>query len=174
LLFDRIGAQRDLWYVEVDKNGNPSTEKAFLATDFDEHSPVLSPNDRFLAYVSDKSGRHEVYARTYPEGDREWVVSTNGGSQPRWRGDTREMYYVDSEGTLLAVPIRFTPDFMPGQPERLFDHTEALKINGYDVAADGKRFVVVKVWEKSRSVIRSVDNWFAELEELENGAEIAR
>jgi len=171
LLFNRNQALGDLWYIEVDENGNPMAEKPILATEFDEYSPMLSPDDRFLAYASDKSGRHEVYVRTFPDGDRDWVISTEGGQQARWRGDGREIYYVDATGSLFVVPITLTPEFSPGRPERLFNHAETLQARGhrYDVTPDGQRFLVVKVLERSKSVIRVVDNWFTELRQLEGG-----
>ena len=116
VLFNRNETLGDLWYVEVSDDGEPIAEKQILATEFEEYSPVLSPDDRYVAYSGDKSGRHEVYVCTFPDCDREWVVSTDGGGQPRWRADGREMYYVDLEGTLFAVPIDYTPKFSPGQP----------------------------------------------------------
>ena len=171
VLFNRNETLGDLWRVEVSEDGEALGESPILATEFEEYGPVLSPDDRYLAYSSDKSGRHEVYVCPFPACERQYLVSTEGGQQPRWRGDGREMYYVDSDGALFAVPVDYTPEFTAGAPERLFD-AETLRGRGhrYDVTPDGQRFLVVKQIEPTRRVIRVVDNWFSELHELEERA----
>jgi len=169
LLFTRNKGPGDLWYFEMDDQGNPLREEPVLETEFDEHEAVISPDNQFLAYTSDRSGRHEVYVRTFPGGGHDRLVSTAGGNQPRWRADGRELYYVDLEGTFFAVPVTLAPELAPGRPERLFTHPENLSRRGrsYDVTPDGQRFVVVKVLKKEKTVIRLVDNWFTELRDLE-------
>ncbi len=93
-------------------------------------------------------------------------VSTNGGVQPRWRGDSRELYYVEGE-TLVAVPLITEPEFTVGKAVRLFEHRGINRWGGqqYDVSADGQRFVVtdsVEEEEEVTSPVRIVQNWFAE------------
>ena len=83
---------------------DPKKVVPFLATPFDEGDSDLSPDGRFLAYSSNESGRFEVYVQRFPEGGGKVQVSAQGGVQPRWRGDGRELYYVEGE-TLLAVAV---------------------------------------------------------------------
>ena len=117
----------------------------FLATPFNEGDPNLSPNGRFLAYSSNESGRFEVYVQRFPEGGGKVQVSAQGGVQPRWRGDGRELYYVEGE-TLLAVAVTSAPDFSVGKAVRLFEQKGITRDGGqqYDVSADGQRFVLVE------------------------------
>ncbi len=136
----------------------------FLATQFEVGGSDLSPDGRFLAYRSNESGRNEVYVQRFPEGGDRVQVSTNGGVQPRWRGDGRELYYVEGE-TLVAVPISTTPKFSVGKATRLFEQPGITRRTGqqYDVSRDGKRFVVIEpVGADASNAIRVVQNWFAE------------
>lgn len=90
-----------------------------------------------------------------------------------WREDGRELYFVrGTDGALFAVPIALSPELAPGEPELLFqDDNLAFRGHRYDVTPDGQRFLVPKVLEGSKSVIRVVDNWFAELKAFEGGAQ---
>ena len=156
--------------------GQPGTEtevpwRTFtIPEDREVFSPSISPDGRFLAYKSDESGRFEVYVRRFPEGGGKVQVSTNGGVQPRWRGDSRELYYVEGE-TLVAVPLTTEPEFTVGKAVRLFEHTGITRVGGqqYDVSADGQRFVVTDSVEEEEatSAVRIVQNWFAEFKETQ-------
>jgi serine/threonine protein kinase len=120
-------------------------ERPLLTDPFDEMGARLSPDERWLAYESDESGAHEVFVRSFPElGDRR-QVSAGGGSQPRWRGDGKELFYVSPDRKLIAVDVRVGPPFDSGAPHALFQ-TRILPAvearNHYDATADGQRFVV--------------------------------
>ena len=117
----------------------------FLKTDFDEHAPNLSPDGRFVAYVSDAGGEFEVYVQRFPEGGRRWQVSTQGGVQPRWRGDGKELFHVEGD-TLMAVAVTTGATFTVGAENRLFEAKGAFDGRGhrYDVSADGRRFVLAE------------------------------
>ena len=65
----------------------------------------FSPDGRFIAYTSRESGRYDVYVETLPPSDRRWPISTNGGYEPRWRADSREIYYLAEDRKLMAVPV---------------------------------------------------------------------
>ena len=78
----------------------------------------FSPDGRLVAYPSNESGRFEIYVETVPRSDRKWPVSTNGGYEPRWRADGREIYYLSGDRKLMAVPVGAGPSF--GIPTPLF------------------------------------------------------
>ncbi len=99
--------------------------RPWLATDFVERAGSTSPDGGVVAYVSEDSGRPEVWLRSFPDGERAWRVSVGGGDWPAWRSDGAELYYVGPDGWLTAVPVDWIessegrePTF--GTPERLF------------------------------------------------------
>jgi hypothetical protein len=156
--------RHDLWYMKRSKDG--WERQPFLQTSFSERTPKLSPDGRYVAYLSDESGRNEVYVRPFPKGDAKWPVSTNGASQLRWRRDGRELFFGE-RGTLVAVPVRTEPEFFVGTPVRLFAHsalTPSWSDANYDISADGERVLVPeRVGAAGRErVIHVVQNWFAE------------
>ena len=97
----------DIWHVSLDAGG-PAT--AILAGPFPEYDARLSSDGRWLAYVSEDGGRPDVFIRAMTGQPRRLVVSSNGGSQPVWRRDGREILYVDREGRLQARAVEDRPD----------------------------------------------------------------
>ena len=77
-------------------------------TPFEERDGQFSPDGRWIAYASNESGRMEVYVQGFPSAGDRWQVSTTGGSQPRWRGDGAELYFVAGNGMLMAASFRTT------------------------------------------------------------------
>jgi DNA-binding winged helix-turn-helix (wHTH) protein len=130
-----------------------------------EVAASISPDGRFLAYVSGESGMSEVYVRPLLDGGEKWRISTNGGSQPRWSRDGKELFYVEGN-TLLAVSVSTKPPFSFGAATRLFSDPNLDWKYGhpiYDVSADGRRFVLTEpVGESRQASIHVVQNWFAE------------
>jgi serine/threonine-protein kinase len=128
-------------------------EHPFVTSAADERSPVLSPDGRWLAYVSDESGRREVYVRQFPVGAGRWQISSEGGIEPRWSKRGREMIYRD-RGWLLAVPILPGPELTVGRVDSLFRGSFA--ISGvraqFDVSADGSELLLVGVPPESRTL----------------------
>jgi Tol biopolymer transport system component len=130
----------------------------------------FSRDGRWIAYTSDESGRQEVYVQSATRGGSRSQVSSNGGAQPRWRGDWREHFYVSSAGDVIAVPMTIEGEMLtPGRPITLFTEP-SLKINnslffyggaaGYDVTADGSRFLVNRLTrEPGAGPIHIVVNW---------------
>ena len=161
--------QRNIWYLKPRGDGFEPT--VFLSTPANEATPKFSPDSRYLAYVSDESGRTEVYVRPFPEGSGKWQVSANGGTNPRWRHDGRELFYVE-ESTLMAVAVSTEQGFVPGQPQICFE-SEDLRLNDYgapqyDVSADGQRFLTTAPAEDENApppVIRVVENWYEEFKD---------
>jgi Tol biopolymer transport system component len=147
-----------------------------LATMFTERNGVVSQDGRWLAYESNESGRAEVYVRPFPgvEGGR-WQVSSGGGTQPLWSPDGRELYFVDSEGRIVAASMRPGPGFVADSPKILINgpivrNPEGFFARMYDVSPDGRRFLLSKAGDTDDAVpapqIVVVQNWFEELKRL--------
>ena len=151
-----IGAD---WYL-IRKPDGSNERKPFLHFP----GPKLSADGRFVAYVSHESGRAEVYVQPFPQG-RKWQVSISGGTQPRWCRNGKELFYA-KDGTLFAVAISTEPTFSMGATTKLFSHQSLnwrFEQAAYDVAADGKRFVMIEpVGPVPPLTIRVVQNWFSE------------
>ena len=127
----------------------------------------FSPNDKWLAYQSDESGRFEVYVISFPSGDWRIQVSNNGGTQPRWREDGKELYYLAPDGKIMAVDIKGRTRIDPGVPHELFD--AGMSVPGstqYDVTPDGQRFLFLKPYaEANPTPITVTLNWTKLLEQ---------
>ena len=162
----------DILYVELEAGGDPLKPKIFLSTPAAESAPKLSPDGRFVAYVSNESGRPEVYVRPFPSGDGRWQASPNGGAQPRWRSDGKELFYVENRNTMLAVPVSTGQGLTLGQPQRLFQSADLIFRNltwpQYDVSGDGQRFLTsTPVQGDTPPTIRIVQNWYEEFRDRE-------
>ena len=134
---------------------------------YNEFSPVISPDGGLIAYVSDESGQHEVYVQTYPGGDFK-VASTDGGEEPRWSHDGRELYFLRGY-QMLAVTVTTDQGLEISRPDPLFEEkfargsTNAFAPPYYDVAPDG-RFLVVS--DRPTTELQLILNWFEELKRL--------
>jgi serine/threonine-protein kinase len=146
----------------------------FLATPAMEHMAMFSPDGTWVAYVSNESGRDEVYVRPYPKTDGVGRrVSLDGGTAPVWARDGSELYYRSASGDLMALPTTMKPSFTPGRPQPLFRFSGRFRVSGnasaYDVLRDGKQFVMVTEPTTPVSELRQVnvvENWFEELKRL--------
>jgi Tol biopolymer transport system component len=149
----------DLWYRERRNDSGLGDPQVFLQTPFAEGQGRFSPDGRFVAYVSDESGRPEIYVRDFPQGSRKWQISAEGGTLPRWSRDGKEIFYVE-RSKMMAVSVALKPEFTPGRPSMLFED-ESLRSPQYDVAPDGKRFVVVERLDNQPPLsIHVAHNWF--------------
>ena len=171
MIFDQrhAGREMDLYYLRRDKDGSGYESIVFSETEFDELSPRISPDGRFVAYQSNESGSYEVYVQPFPEGPGRTQVSSKGGQQPRWSGDGKEIFYVEGDA-LMAVPVGTTPTFSAETPTLLFQGKGAFADRGhsYDVSADGKRFVIVEPVPGGKPpTIQVVENWYEEFRERE-------
>jgi dipeptidyl aminopeptidase/acylaminoacyl peptidase len=132
-----------------------------------ESSPALSPDGRWLAFGSDATRRFEVYLRRLddPTGTGTIRVSSDGGNFPRWRADGRELFYVDDNGRLMAVPIEPGDRPSVGGPVALFPaRLEEAADPQYDVTADGERFLLNRTLIEDRVPVSVVLGWPARLE----------
>jgi eukaryotic-like serine/threonine-protein kinase len=164
----------DIWVLQM---GDPSAgsgqvrkARPFLQTPFNESVPRFSPDRRWLAYVSDESGRWEIYVQPFPGPGGKWQISTDGGTEPTWNPNGRELFYRTGD-KMMAVDITTQPGFAAGKPRMLFEGhyvpTPGTNSN-YDVSADGQRFLMLKASESVGSAptqINVVLNWFEELKQ---------
>ena len=165
LLYGEVSGSKDLWLLDVD-NGGQAVPLARTA--FEETDGQFSPDGPWIAYTSDESGRNEVYittSRGSTEPRPRWLVSTQGGRLPRWRGDGKELYYLAADNrTVMAVDIRPSADgIQAGTPQRLFSSSTALAGGytriSYEVTADGQRFLVQEPTQLQSSPLDVVVNW---------------
>ena len=152
-----------LGYLErTEKGWEP---RPFLQVSHGVRCPKFSPDGRYVAYLSNESGRDELCVRPFPAGDRRWTVSNNGARQPRWSRSGRELFYVE-RGTLMVVPVRTANEFSAGAPVPLFAHAGfgSWWDANYDVSPDGERFLLPEnVTAPGRErLIHVVQNWIAE------------
>jgi dipeptidyl aminopeptidase/acylaminoacyl peptidase len=156
------GTGSDLWLSPA--TGEKKLVK-YLSTPYDEMHGNFSPDGKLVAYTSNESGKFEVYVQTFPRTDRVWQVSTNGGSEPRWRRDQQEIYFLSADRKLMAVPVGAGPTF--GTPKALFQTRAAAGVStfrtNYVPSADGKRFLVNTQSEQAATPITVVLNWTAGL-----------
>ena len=160
----------DLSYLERNEEGGWEPH-LFLRTPFQERSASLSPDGRFIAYASDASGQFEVYVQPFPEGGRRTTVSNNGGLEPRWSPDGRELFYVEAT-KLIAVSVDTSETFSVRSRTSLFEHPSLTNAfyPQYDISADGQRFIIPTPVEEApgaKPMIRVVQNWAKEFRDRE-------
>jgi hypothetical protein len=133
-------------YLEVIPvaGGEPSR---FLTSKGSEANGQISPDGKWVAYASDESGNWEIYVTSFPGAAGKWQVSRGGGTEPRWRGDGKELFYIAPSGMLMSVVVNGAGIFATGTPAPLFQIHGRAPISStdvftYDVAKDGKRFLV--------------------------------
>jgi len=168
LAFHWLGqtTQRDIWVLALsDRKVQP-----FLRTPFTEGAATFSPDGRWLAYVSNETGRPEIYVQPYPGPGGKWQISIDGGTEPSWSRSGRELFYR-SGNKMMAVETTTQPSFSAGKPRMLFEGQYLATVfpnslsAAYDVSADGQRFLMVKQGEQVPSQINVVQNWFHELKQ---------
>jgi Tol biopolymer transport system component len=162
----------DLWALPLVGDRKPFP---VVQTPFDEAEGQFSPDGRWVAFQSNESGREEIYVRLFPGPDGQRQVSTEGGSQPRWRPDGTELFYVAPDARLMAVPIAVgaaRQTLEPGAPMPLFPSHLAtganISVGGlskqqYAVAPDGRFLMNAAVDEGTAAPITVVLNWNAQL-----------
>ncbi len=150
---------RDLWLLDL----NTGQARPYLATSHQERAPKISPDGRLVAYVSDETGRSEIYLRTFPDTLGKWLVSREGGNEPLWSPDGKELFYRSADKILVA-------EIDPGPP--LTIGTARILLEGpyvpnpmhtnYDIHPSGDRLVMLRSGEGERQVV-VVQNMFSEL-----------
>jgi len=153
----------DLWVLPLSGDDKPFP---IVQTSFEEREPQISPDGKWMAYRNNESGRMEVYITAFPGGGAKWQVSTNGGTAAKWRGDSKELFFVDSADNLMAVNVSASGNAVQlGVPHTLFQLIGAQRQAGpFDVTADGKKFLVNSGNTKeANEPLTLVQNWPAEL-----------
>ena len=168
------GSQANWGDLYAFRPGQDSTPAPLLTTQFPEFNPALSPDGRWLAYVSTESGRREVYVRPFPNvNDAKWQVSTGGGEQPLWAHSGRELFYVGPDA-MNAVEVERGSSFATGAHRTLFPLTGYRGMNNgreraYGLSSDDQRFLMIRLrvaQEGPATQLIVVQNWFEELKRI--------
>jgi eukaryotic-like serine/threonine-protein kinase len=161
IAFTRAGTTTgmDLWVLPLSGDRTPTP---FLQTAAVDDNAVFSPDGRWLAYQSSESGRDEVYVRPFPASGAAARISRNGGTQPRWKGDGTELFFLGPDGAVMASGVTSTSPFTTADPSALLPAAMTLVIrHAYTVTKDGQRFLMPVLDQRNPSVITVVENWTA-------------
>jgi dipeptidyl aminopeptidase/acylaminoacyl peptidase len=139
----------DIWVLTLEGERRP---RLFLRTPFNEYGPEFSPDGRWLAYVSNESGRNEVYIQPFPGPGSKRQISTEGGVSPVWARKVPELFYRHGD-KVMVVTITLQPEFTAGVPRLLFagkyeETGRSDEPRNYDVTLDGQGFVMIKAGER--------------------------
>jgi len=166
LLFDRQdkSGKTAVWVLPMKGNRKPHP---IVDTQFNAQAGRFSPDGRWVAYVSNDSGKDEVYVMPFPGPGAREQVSAGGGTQPRWRKDGRELFYLSPEAKMMAADVTLdAKGFRAGAVKTLFALSGVAGVPGqlYDVTPDGQKFIAVQdLVHTSTAPLTLVVNWDAEL-----------
>ena len=155
----------DLWFATLPELKSSLFLKAVSVL----RNGQFSPDGKWVAYASNESGKWEIYVNSFPAERGKWQVSVGGGEQPRWRGDGKELFYLSSDGKMMAAPVTIGAHFDAGTPIALFQAAPlqpfALPDQFiYDVSRDGQRFLIITPVKQAETAPMSVVlNWTAKL-----------
>ncbi len=169
ILFSRQkkGGGVDLWVFDtVEKKASP-----FIESRFDKAQSKISPDGRFIAYTTNDTGMYQIVVQSFPDPTGgKWQITSQGGIEPKWRRDGRELYYLALDGKLMAVSIKGEKTIEAGTPVALFDtpltfqRGQLPRTHRYDVAPDGRFLLAVPKATAAAPPIVAVMNWTAGLE----------
>lgn len=165
LVFNTID-QGDAWDIKTVTLDDEHIVEPLLETRFDERRASVSPNGRWVAYMSDESGAHNVFVRPFPDvGRGQWQVTSDGAASPKWARDGTALFYTRGQA-LMRVDVESEPTFIFSAPELVLEGPYALgQAKGYDFAHDGERFLMLKRGTDATPEVHVVLNWFEELKE---------
>jgi Tol biopolymer transport system component len=156
---------RDIWVLKAGENQKP---ESFLSTKFNERGAQFSPNGKWIAFTSNRSGQDEVYVLPYPGPGELKQISTDGGKEPVWASGEDELFYRNRD-QMMAVPIQMSPVFQAGTPQLLFKGSFSYGFwdwsFNYDISPDGQKFIMTKTGEDS-VVLNIILNWSEELKRM--------
>jgi Tol biopolymer transport system component len=158
--------RRSNWDIGV-LDSNESDSIAMLAnSSFDEFMPRVSPNGKYVAYVSGESGNSEIYVRKMDGSGGKWQISTEHARNPMWRGDGKELFYLTMDDRVMAVDVKTQGDFEAGNSAELFAtriHRLFPRTKPIDVTAGGQKFLLnVEISDAEPGEIVVVQNWAEE------------
>jgi dipeptidyl aminopeptidase/acylaminoacyl peptidase len=160
----RPDTKADIWLLQL---GAKPAARPFLQTPFWESTPAFSPDGAWLAYESDESGRHEIYARAVSGTGGKWGISAGGGDHPRWSRDGRQIVYRSGK-RVMAASVAIGASLTVERPRVLFEgefEGGGCCVPNYDIAPDG-RFLIIERFrdrEPEAQHLVVIDNWFTEL-----------
>ena len=152
----------EVWMLPLTGERKPSP---FLQFPFTTYLSAFSPKGKWLAYCSTESGDQKVYVVPFPKPGGKWQVSPGGGCYPRWRRDGKELFYLSADNKIMAAEVKSDgSSFAIGAVKPLFEtRVYRSSLGGYDVAADGQRFIICYEPGQPNAAITLVENWDAEL-----------
>jgi Tol biopolymer transport system component len=160
------GKDGELWYVSL-----PDRQlKPFLQAKWIFRNAQFSPDGKWVAYSSNELGNWEVYVSPFPSADGKWQVSRNGGEEPRWRQDGKELFYLSGDGKMMTVAVKAGARFEAGPPSALFQTHMRQRISSpdvfsYDVTADGQKFLInTRMDETNAAPLSIILHWASEME----------
>lgn len=165
------GTGRDLMAVPLDGDRKPF---AVVNTTFQESNGAISPDSRWVAYLTNDSGRYELYVQAFP-GVKDapagrWQISSGGAQEVRWRNDGREIYYESPDGKVMAAELQLGPQGVRVEtPRALFSASfGAATVHEFDTTPDGQKFLVIADPRLDSSANRPtvIANWQATVEKL--------
>jgi len=155
--------------IVMTRPGTDSAPTPLIASAGADYSPMVSPDGKWLTYVSNETGRYEVYVtRLAQPGAGKWAISTNGATSPRWSGRGDELFYMDLRSNMVAARITTTPSFAVQTTRVLFNTADFVQTSvsrrHYDVTPDGERFLMVQRADGAkRGQVVVVENWAEEI-----------
>ena len=150
--------KHDLWVLPMEGDRKPV---AVIKTQFAERGGAFSPDGRWIAYISDESGRFEIYVQPYPTTGAKWQVSKNGGHWPHWRRDGKELFWLELDGTMMAAGVSAGQTFQAEIATPLFKTGLTEIADRYSVSPDGQRFLLRMPVETGSRSVTVVQNWLA-------------
>ncbi len=167
LVFTEIHPVRefDLWLLDL--SGEEATARELVVTPFRESNPRVSPDGRWLAYMSDRTGSYQVYVRPFLTDGDETAISVDGGTEPRWAEQTSELFFRGGDRMMVA-DVQTDGDFTVSDPRLLFESSYGTAdLVNYDVSPDGQQFVMIQTDPQGNGRrLEVVLNWFEELKRL--------
>jgi eukaryotic-like serine/threonine-protein kinase len=169
VVFSRPKSQggNDTWVLDTagDKKATPYNESPF-----DKAHARISPDGRWVAYATNDSGSYQIVVQSFPDPNGgKWQITAQGGLEPKWRRDGRELYYLALDGKLMAVPVSSDSTFKAGTPVALFEtplpinRSQPSRDRRYDVAPDGRFLIAVPAGSTASTTIVALVNWFSRL-----------
>ncbi|HET7110318.1 MAG TPA: protein kinase [Gemmatimonadales bacterium] len=173
-LFRSEGGNAGSRHLMVLENGRDTAARTLLSSPSDNYAMSVSPDGKWLAYVSTESGQADVYVRPFPSVDSaRYSISVGGGSEPVWRRDGTELFFRNARGDLYATKVTTGAHFDHAEPVLLFTAPGLAQqeyFRAYDVASDGQRFLMVSSGGGDAPELNVVFNWRNELERLPKNA----
>lgn len=167
ILFENwvLQSKGTIWLLSM--SGNREAKPLLQSTAFNQGAAQFSPDAHFIAYVSDESGRAEIYVQRFPLSSDKWQISTGGGEQPLWRSDGKELFFITEDRKLMAAEIKTEGKFESSIPRELFQGgVKTGFAYSYAVSADGQRFLMsAPIDASARAPMTIVLNWTSGLKQ---------